>query len=84
MRLTPAEAEIEVAVRDRVRGALQIALVGSDPDDPTQYDLLLNSGRLGEAECAELIARAVRVKQLLPDAADPFLPQNGDGESEPV
>ncbi len=84
LRLTPSEAEIEVTARDRVRGALQIALVGSDPDDPTQYDLLLNSGRLGEAECAELIARAVRVKQLLPDAADPFLPQSGDGESEPV
>ena len=84
LRLTPSEAEIEVAARDRVRSALQIALVGSDPDDPTQYDLLLNSGRLGEAECAELIARAVRVKQLLPDAADPFLPQSGDGESEPV
>jgi len=84
LRMTPAEAEIEVAARDRVRSALQIALVGSDPDDLTQYDLLLNSGRLGEAECAEMIAHAVRVKQLLPDASDPFLPHLGDTDSEPV
>ncbi len=84
LRLTPAEAEIEVAARDRVRSALQIALVGSDPADLAQYDLLLNSGRLGEAECAELIAQAVRVKQLPPDSADPFLPPNGAGDDEPV
>ncbi len=82
LRLTPDEAEVEVAARDRVRSALQIALVGSDPDDLTQYDLLVNSGRLSEAECAELIAQAVRVKQFLPDASDPFLPESG--EYEPV
>ena len=84
LRLTPAEAEIEVAARDRVRSALQIALVGSDPDDLAQYDLLLNSGRLGEGECAELIAQAVRVKQLLPQGSDPFLPHNGDTDLEPA
>jgi len=82
LRLTPAEAELEVAARDRVRSALQIALVGSDPDDLTQYDLIVNSGRLGETECAELIAQAARVKQFLPDGSDPFLPQSG--EYEPV
>jgi len=81
LRLTPDEAEIEVAARDRVRSALQIALVGSDPDVLTQYDLIVNSGRLSEAECAELIAQAVRVKQFLPDSADPFLPQTGEFES---
>ena len=63
---------------------MQLALVGSDPDDLTQYDLLLNSGRLGEGECAELIAQAVRVKQLLPDGSDPFLPHIGDTDLEPV
>lgn len=84
LRLTPSEAELEVAARDGVRNALQIALVGSDPNDLSQYDLLLNSGRLGEAECAELIAQAVRVKQLLPDASDPFLPHSGDTDLEPV
>lgn len=84
LRLTPDEAEIEVAARDRVRSALQIALVGSDPDELCQYDLLVNSGRLGETECAELIAQAVRVKQLLPDASDPFLPHTGDTELEPA
>ncbi len=84
LRLTPDEAEIEVAARDRVRSALQISLVGSDPDELCQYDLLVNSGRLGETECAELIAQAVRVKQLLPDASDPFLPHTGDTELEPA
>ena len=84
LRLTPAEAEIEVAARDRVRSALQIALVGSDPDDLAQYDLLLNSGRLGEGECAELIAQAVRGKQLLPQGSDPFLPHSGDTDLEPA
>lgn len=84
LRLTPAEAEVEINARDRVRGALQAALVGTDPDDLTQYDLIANSARLGESECAELIAQAVRVKQLSPDASDPFLPRLGETEFEPA
>ena len=80
--MAPDEAALEVAARDRVRSALQIALVGSDPDDLAQYDLIVNSGRLCEAECADLIAQAVRAKQFLPDSSDPFLPKTG--EFEPV
>ena len=82
LRMAPDEAALEVAARDRVRSALQIALVGSDPDDLAQYDLIVNSGRLCEAECADLIAQAVRAKQFLPDSSDPFLPKTG--EFEPV
>lgn len=64
LRLTTEEAEDELAARDRVRAALHAAVTGRAAKDPTQYDLVLNSGRLGEAGCAELIVHAVKTKQL--------------------
>jgi hypothetical protein len=71
LRLTAEEAEAELAARDRVRAALHAAVTGRAASDPTQYDLVLNSGRLGEAGCAELIVQAIKTKQL---AVRPELP----------
>lgn len=74
-RLTDAEAEREVRARDHKRAEFLAAIAGRDPADPTAYDLVLNSARLGADGCAELIARAARVKLgtagLPPSAPDP-------------
>ena len=67
LRLTTEEAVAELAARDRVRAALHAAVTGRAANDPTQYDLILNSGRLGEAACADLIVNAIKGKHL----ADP-------------
>jgi len=75
MRLTGPEAAAEVRRRDRKRTELPAALADGDPNDPTAYDLLLNSDRLGVEACAELIAQAVRAKQL----PEPTGPDEGDG-----
>lgn len=65
LRLSAEEAAAELAARDRVRAALHAAVTGRAANDPTQYDLVLNSGRLGEAGCAELIVQAIKTKQLV-------------------
>jgi cytidylate kinase len=67
LRLTGPEAAAEVESRDRRRGAFLAALTDRDPTDPTVYDLCLNSARLGLDACAELIAQAVRAKQVPSD-----------------
>ena len=70
------EDAAEVRSRDRKRAEFLAALTDGDPNDPTGYDLLVNSGRLGPEACAELIAQAVRAKQL-PDGPPPS--KAGDG-----
>jgi cytidylate kinase len=82
LRLTEAEAAAEVRDRDRKRATFLAALTDRDPDDPTAYDLLVNSGRLGLESSAELIAQAVRTKQMPP--AGPRPSKAGDGwDGEP-
>jgi cytidylate kinase len=73
MRLTKPEAAAEVRSRDRKRAEFLAALADGDPNDPTAYDLFLNSDRLGLEACAELIAQAVRAKQL----PEPPTPDDG-------
>ena len=63
-RLTDAEAAKEVAKRDQARSNLLQALSANALGVQSNYDLILNSGRLGEATCAELIVQAIRSKQL--------------------
>lgn len=85
LRLPTDEAADEVEARDRVRSAMHMTLANRDPADLTQYDLVLNSGRLGDGAAAELIAQAVRAKHLPSEGADPFLgSDSGDGSLEPV
>ena len=67
LRLTESESAAEVTRRDRKRNELLATLSNRDVADPTAYDLVVNAGRLGIAACAELIAQAVRAKQLPAD-----------------
>lgn len=68
MRLTPAEAEVEVRVRDDARNKFLAQLIDGDPNDPLLYDMVLNSTRLGVEACATIIVNAVNDRHL--DAAD--------------
>lgn len=64
LRLTRDEALTELRRRDAARVEVLRELTGRDSGEATDYDLLLNSARLGLEACAELIAQAVRAKQL--------------------
>lgn len=64
LRMPVEEAAAEVANRDRVRAELHRVFTEREPNDPTQYDLILNSSRLGEAACTALIVHALKEKQL--------------------
>jgi cytidylate kinase len=62
LRLTQEEAAEEVQRRDARRAEFLLTHLHGRPQDPYPYDLLVNSSRLGEDPCAELIARAARIK----------------------
>jgi hypothetical protein len=50
--------------RDDARRKLLALVTDADPADPLQYDLVLNSARLGVDVCVTLIERAVRERHL--------------------
>lgn len=77
-RLTKDEAAEEVKVRDGRRAAFLSHLFPQDVLDPYRYDLIVNSSRLGEEGCADVIADVVRAKRPATEAADPFLPDGAD------
>ena len=60
LRLPPGEAAAEVNLRDRRRERFLSAL--TDPSDPTAFDLIVNSSRLGEAAAADLIVAGIDAK----------------------
>jgi hypothetical protein len=62
LRLAPEEASEQVELRDRRRNAFVSTYFRSQPAEPHQFDLTLNSSLLGEEACAELIASAARAK----------------------
>lgn len=62
LRLTDAEAAEQVRARDRRRAEYLAANFRRQPNDVYQYDLVLNSGLLGEELCGELIVQAARAK----------------------
>lgn len=74
LRLTQDEATEEVRTRDGRRAAFLSHLFPQDVLDPYRYDLILNSSRLGEDECADIIVHAMRAKLPTRNDADPFLP----------
>ncbi len=61
-RLTMDEAAELVEKRDRRRQEFLETHFRHDPSDFHEYDLILNSSRLGEETCAYLIAHAAKVK----------------------
>ena len=62
LRLTKAEATDRVVSRDERRADFLRTHFGRTPSEVHQYEMLLNSGELGEETCAELIARAARLR----------------------
>ncbi len=65
-RLATEEAAEEVRRRDARRAAFLAQYLGCQAGDPYPYDILLNSSRLGEEACAELIVQAARGRVLGP------------------
>ena len=63
LRLTEDEAAQQVQQRDARRAEFLATHFHSKPTDLYQYDLVLNSSRLGEERCAQVIIEAARVKQ---------------------
>lgn len=62
LRLTDDEAAEEVLRRDAGRAEYLRKHLHLRAQDPYPHDLILNSARLGEETCADLIARAARAK----------------------
>ncbi|HZT82039.1 MAG TPA: cytidylate kinase-like family protein, partial [Gemmataceae bacterium] len=62
LRLTQEEAAEQVRLRDQNRADFVSTHFHRQPGDVYQYDLVLNSGLLGEDLCVELIAHAARAK----------------------
>jgi cytidylate kinase len=60
LRLSQEEAAERVRLRDERRAAFLSTHFHRQPGDVQQYDMLLNSGTLGEDVCADLIVRAAR------------------------
>jgi len=61
-RLTVEEASERIRVRDQRRGEFIQAHFHCQPDDVHRFDLVLNSGLLGEDVCAELLVQAARAR----------------------
>jgi cytidylate kinase len=61
--LSPAEAERWVDQTDHDRTRFVKSNFNVDPNDPLEYDLILNSGRYTTEECADLIVQAMRVRE---------------------
>lgn len=62
LRMTPDEALAELEARDHNRLRFLKALGVQDPYDPTLFDLMINSDRLGDEVAAGLIVQAVRAR----------------------
>lgn len=71
LRLTHGEAAEQVRRRDHHRANFLNSHFKRDPEDADQYDMILNSGLLGEELCAEVIIRAARVRLAAPASSIP-------------
>ena len=70
LRLPESEAAEEIRRRDIGRGQFLKQRLQASSNDVQIFDLVLNSGRLGEETCADLIAQAAKAKLLSLDPAD--------------
>ncbi len=71
LRLTRPEAVEEVRARDERRALFLDTTLAADPTDPTAYDVVVNSDRLGVEGAAQFIGWAVRTKQMFLELAEP-------------
>lgn len=80
LRLTREEAAAEVRNRDDRRAMFLSRTLLRQPADPTAYDVLVNSTRLGVEGTAQFIGWAVRTKQQFAELAEPNNGANGIDE----
>lgn len=71
LRLSHEEAIGEIRSRDVRRAQFLAHSVFRDPADPTRYDALVNSSRLGVEPAAQIIGWALRTKQQFAELAEP-------------
>ncbi|HXD86068.1 MAG TPA: cytidylate kinase-like family protein [Urbifossiella sp.] len=71
MRLARDEAAVEVRTRDERRANYLHRTLLREPGDPTGYDLVANSTRLGVEGTVQLIRSAIRTKQQFAEMAEP-------------
>jgi cytidylate kinase len=64
LRLNRDEAAAEVRSRDHRRTKFLSSILGRNPADSSNYDIVVNSGRLGIEPAAQFIGWAVRTKQM--------------------
>jgi cytidylate kinase len=64
LRLSREEAAEEVRSRDHRRATFLTSTLSRDPADPTGYDAVVNSSRLGIEGAAQFVGWAVRTKQM--------------------
>src|SRR5262249_11644309 len=74
LRMTRAEAAVEVQERDDRRAKFLSRTLGCNPDDATGYDVIVNSQRLGIESAAQFIGWAVRTKQQFIELHEPEQP----------
>lgn len=71
LRQTREEAAEEVRTRDDRRARYLTRSLLCNPSDPTVYDVIVNSGRLGVEGASQFIGWAVRTKQQFVDLIGP-------------
>lgn len=71
LRMPRAEAAAEVRARDDRRARYLTHAIGQDGTNPTSYDLVVNSARLGIEPTAQFIGWAVRIKQQFAELREP-------------
>lgn len=71
LRMTREEAASEARTRDDRRARYLTRTLLCNPSDPTVYDLIVNSGRVGVEAAAQFIGWAVRTKQQFVDLIGP-------------
>jgi cytidylate kinase len=82
--LSVQEAQREVKETDQRRRQFVQDHFHKDPDDATLYDLVLNSSRLGQADCVELIVDALdRLKKASSPVTRPAATAPGGGGAKP-
>jgi cytidylate kinase len=79
LRLSREEAASEVRTRDERRAKFLADTLGRSAADPTGYDVVVNADRLGVEGAAQIIAWAIRTKQMFDeiraaDESDPAAP----------
>ena len=70
LRLNREEAVAEVRSRDEQRTNFLGRILDRNPADAIEYDLVVNSGRLGIEAAAQCISWAVRMKQMFAELQD--------------